>query len=304
MQDEPYEEEKPKRGLDDEPIYGVPMDDYQGPRRRRRWPFVLVVGCLGLCCLCCVLPIAAVAVGAATLSSIMESATVTATQTFDVPEGEPVTLIVDNPVGDITVRQGASDQVEVTYTKKVYGLSQSSAERRLDDLQLSITQPEDSTIRVVAENVDKIDELSEVLSIGSQIRLTITVPEHVVLDISTNVSDITVEDVRADTLHLETNTGDITFDGSLTGAGDQRPSRIVTNVGEITVSLPRDAAVVLSARTDVGDVTVSDLFDRVERTNSPRDDVSDEWIGTLGPEGDRPTLDVETNTGEIRIVTR
>ena len=60
----------------------------------------------------------------------------------------------------------------------------------------------------------------------------------------------------------------------------------------------------LSARTDVGDVTVSDLFDRVERTNSPRDDVSDEWIGTLGPEGARPTLDVETNTGEIRIVTR
>ena len=56
----------------------------------------------------------------------MESATVTATQTFDVPEGEPVTLVVDNPVGDITIRQGASDQVEVTYTKKVYGLSQAA----------------------------------------------------------------------------------------------------------------------------------------------------------------------------------
>jgi len=303
MQDESYEQEKPKRSLEDEPYYGTPMDDYAAPRRRRRWPLLVVLGCLGLCFVCCVGPICVVAIGGAAIASFVDTATVTASQTFDVPDSGPVTLTIDNPVGDITIQQGASDRVVVTYTKKVHGLSQSSANRRLDDLQLSITQPQDDTIHIVAENVNEIDQLSEILSIGGQIQLTITVPERVALDVTTNVSDITVERVQANRLDLKTNTGDIVFDGSLTGEGDQQPNRITTNVGSITVRLPRDASVALSARTDVGKVSVSDRFDRVRQADSARSGVSDRWSGTLGSDGDRPTLDLQTNTGDITVET-
>jgi DUF4097 and DUF4098 domain-containing protein YvlB len=305
MQDDLYEQEKPKRGLEDDAYYGTPMEaDYQGPRRRRRWPLWIVLGCMGLCFLCCIAPICAVAMGGAALASVMKTASVTTSQTFAVPEGEPVTLFVDNPVGDITIRQGASDEVEVTYTKKAYGLSQSSADRNLNDLQLSITQPQDDTIRIVAENANDLEQLSELLSIGNQIQLTITVPERVLLDISTNVSDITVEDVQAESLRLETNTGEIRFDGSLTGASGQRANRIATNVGSITVRLPQDAAVALSARSDVGNVSVSDRFDRYNPTDTSGSGPSEQWTGTLGQDGDRPALDLQTNTGDIKVEVR
>jgi DUF4097 and DUF4098 domain-containing protein YvlB len=305
MQDDQYDQDKPKRGIDDEPYYGTPVDaDYQGPRRRRRWPLVLVLGCMGLCFLCCIAPICVVAAGGAALASVMNTATVTVTHTYDVPEGEPITLIVDNPVGDVTIRQGAGDKVDITATKKVYGLSDTSAHRKLDDLQLAITQPQDDTIRMEAENVNEIDHFSEFLSIGGQIRLVITVPERVVLDVKTSVSDITIENVQAEALILETSTGDIHFEGSLTGQSNERPNRMSTNVGSIAVRLPQDAAVALSARSDVGKVSVSDRFDRYNPTDTASTGPNERWNGTLGQDGDRVTLDLQTNAGDITVEVR
>jgi len=305
MQDDAYEQDKPKRGIDDEIYYGTPVDaDYQGPRRRRRWPLILVLGCMGLCFLCCIAPICAVVAGGAALASVMNTATVTVTHTFDVPEGETITLVVDNPVGDITIRRGASDKVDITATKKVYGLSDTSAHRKLDDLQLAITQPQDDTIRIESENVNEIDHFSEFLSIGGQIRLVITVPERVVLDITTSVSDITVEDVQAEALELKTSTGNIRFEGSLTGEPDGRSNRIATNIGSITVRLPRDAAVALSARSDVGKVSVSDLFNRYVPTDTASTGPNERWTGTLGQDSDQVALDLQTNTGDITVEVR
>jgi hypothetical protein len=122
--------------------------------------------------------------------------------------------------------------------------------------------------------------------------------------LTNNVGNITINDVRARALDIQSNTGSVIFDGRL-GADPSAIFSVETNTGTITISLPADVNVELDADSDVGNVTVSDSFDHTADVNEVRTGVGETWTGTLGDSVESlPTLRLHTNTGTIDVRTR
>jgi hypothetical protein len=309
-----FDLEKPKRDQEEE-ISGAPDEEFSGapvgdkPRKRSPrsrsslWPLYVAIGCVGMCCLCCVLPwciLGATGVGVAAVLSNSE-ATETDTQRFTVDPDYPVQLTVDNTVGAIRVQRGnTADEVTVTYTKKAYGLTKSRADKELDKVTVDIQQPDDDTIMVTVNSDRSKDSL---WNLANKVEITVTVPEDVSLALTNNMGDITINDVHARALDIQSNTGSIIYEGSL-GSDPAATFNIETNTGEITVILPADVNVSLDADSDVGNITVSDAFDHMADVNEVRTGVGETWTGTLGESAESvPTLRLHTNTGSINVHT-
>jgi hypothetical protein len=309
-----FDLEKPKRDQEEE-ISGAPDEGFSGapvgdmPRKRRPktrsslWPLYVAIGCLGMCCLCCVLPWCILGATGAGLAAVLSNseAIETDTQRFTVDPDYPVQLTVDNTVGAIRVRRGDNaEEVTVTYTKKAYGLTKSRADKELDKVTVDIQQPDDDTITVTV-NSDRTED--NFWAFANKVEITVTVPEDVFLTLTNNVGDITINDVHARALDLQSNTGSVTFEGSL-GADPTAIFNVETNTGEITVILPADVNVSLDADSDVGNIVVSNAFDRMTDVDENETGVGETWTGTLGESAeDLPTLRLHTNTGSINVHT-
>ncbi len=134
--------------------------------------------------------------------------------------------------------------------------------------------------------------------------MTITIPEEAAISVNSATGSITVADVSVHALDLHTNTGSITFDGSL-APGITSQMELQTNTGSISVVLPADTTVSLSAETNTGSVDVSDSFDRMTDVSESQDGAGGAWTGTLGDStADSPMLRLFTNTGSIDVVAR
>lgn len=322
--------EKPKRDMPGDPPYiitGVPdpdiaydygadaIGDYDLPRKRKhedraprgngcsRCSIWLLIGCLTLGCLCCILPFClfiTVAGGMAAIASNSE-ATITDTQTLEVEAGRPVTLTVDNPVGSVVIEPGASGVVAVETKRRAFGWNQDRAQRELQNIAVSVTQPETNDIRVeVTTNRDE----NTIWSNANNVEMTIRVPERVSLTIKNNLGSITVRDVPVDALDLHTTLGSIVFEGTLSG-DSAGPYQIETSTGSIIARLPANVYAAIDARADVGSVTVGGGFALMTDVTERSDAGENSWTGTLGGgDGDPPTLTLRSNTGAITIETR
>lgn len=322
--------EKPKRDMPGDPpdiITGVPdpditydygadeVGDFDLPRKRKheeraprgsgcsRCSIWLLIGCTTLCCLCCILPfcmVVTVAGGMAAIASNSE-ATVTDTQTVDIETGLPVTLAVDNLVGSVVIEPGASGAVEIETTRRAFGWNQDRAQRELENIAVSVTQPETNVIRVeVTTNRDE----NTIWSNANNVDMTIRVPESVSLTIKNNLGSITVRDVPVDALDLHTTLGSIVFEGTLSG-DSASAYQIETSTGSIIARLPASVYAAIDARADVGSVNVADGFTLMTDVTERSDASENSWIGTLGRgEGDPPTLTLRSNTGAITVETR
>ena len=297
--------EKPKREQPEEEVfYGVPDEEAPAPRRRSsRWPLYIVIGCLLSCFTCCVLPVCGLAVAGVGLAALLENSEVTETKTETVrlETDDPITLTVDNRVGDILIEPGTNDEVVVEYTKRAHGLTKSSAQDELDNILVDI---DDSVADQVKIAVTMDSEKDTFFAFSNEVDLTIRVPESLYLDIKNNVGKVTIQGVTARSVQVKNNTGDIEFDGEL-GTSPTADYSFETNVGSITLFLPDNTYFAVSAETDVGDVTVSDNFDEVNRDDDGSGEVGDRWAGMLGNGNeDPPTLTLIVNVGDITISTR
>lgn len=294
-------------GVPDENLYGAPVGDISRKSKPRstssRWPWYVLFGCMGMCCLCCALPciiLSATSVGGAVLLSNSE-AVETATQRLTVDPEVPVQLTVENTVGAIRVQRGdAADEVSVTYTKKAYNLSKGRASKELEKVTVDIQQPaEDANTITVTVDTDQNED--SFWDFANKVEITITVPEDVFLALTNNMGNITINDVRAHGLDVQSNTGSIIFEGSLSPDAEAAFD-IETNTGELTIVLPADVNVQLDADSDVGNITVSEAFDHRADVDESRTGVGETWTGTLGQgTGAPPTLRLHTNTGTISV---
>jgi hypothetical protein len=313
--------DRPTGGLEPEAeeIRGVPDSEviYTTPEPRKakrgqsswaRWPLYMVMGCVGLCAVCCVFPFCLLFASGLGLAAILSNseATQTATETVALDTENPITLYVDATLGSIHVRPGSGDQaVVVTYTKKAYGLTKSRALKELDNIAITITPPDPNTSPdVVRIEVDTNKVEDSFWSLANHVELEITVPEDLHIQIDQNVGSIDIEGVTARSLNVHSNTGSITFDGDI-GVNSTETFLIETNTGSITVRLPANVDARLEAQTDTGSVSVSGGFDRLSDVSDTRTGAGARWSGLLGEGSEEPPiLQLTTNTGSIDVGTR
>ncbi len=275
----------------------------KAPSKPVRWPLYAAIGCLVLPCLCCAAFLCGTVALGASLAAVLNNAKATAsgTETVTVDGSAVITLDVTNRVGSITIKAGTSDEVRVEYTKTGYGLTKSAAQKELDNMTVSVEQPEDNHV-VVDATVDR--EKDTFFSLADNVDLTITVPPDVRITVQHNVGEVKISGVTAYQLDITDNTGSITFDGAL-AEQEGATFRLHTNVGEIKVTLPNDTYAALKAQTNVGSIDVASGFSISDQSGS-NTGPGQTWNGTLGSNSEiaAPPLEVGVNTGGITINAR
>ncbi len=298
--------EKPKRGEQEpSPLPAGPRKSKRAPRKRSGCTCLvyLLLGCLAMCCLCCILPFCAtVGLGGGIIAAFDHNkVTLTESHTFTVPADQVITIDVSNNMGDITLEHGSQeDEVVIQAVKTGYGLTKGAAQDRLDHVTVNTTQPDDTTVKIEIQN----DQKDSGIKLGtSSVKLTISVPEKVNLIVNTGTGSIRISGLKVQSLDLESTLGLIEFRGAL----PTDPAALLdvrTMTGEIRMHLPRVVRVQIDAETSVGDVTVSPTFAKVDQTSGTTnpDSAGHTWIGTLGEgSGTYPTLKLRTKLGEIVV---
>lgn len=298
MDSERYEAEmlepEPKPKRKNEEYYLEPE-----PPRRRRWPWFLLGGCVMLCCLCFVLPLSVLSIGGAVFSAVIEGSEVTerGTEQIDV-SGDTLAFVVDNEVGDVSIETGESGVITVDFVKRAYGISRGEARSRLDEVTVQLEESGEGEVRLSVDRPGARFSLARVDSVD----LTVTVPADMVYDLSVNgdVGALRVaSDVQVSHVDAEIDVGDIDFGGTFTE--DVTDSRLRTDVGEISVSVPEDVFLRVEANTDVGAIAVDQSVSASDVDR--QDDVTNErWRGTFGEgSGTPPLLEITISVGDIRI---
>jgi hypothetical protein len=244
--------EKPKRDF---------ADNAPAPRRaRRRWPWFLLGGCCLGCCLCVTVPTLLVGAGGAILASVLDAtSSQTFSQTLDVDPGRVVSLVVDNPSGEVTIKHGQSDQIIVEYKKRAYALSKRAAENALDDATVKVDQSGD-TVTITTDN-----QSSSVWAFTASVDLAITVPPQTLVDVTNDAGEIKVI-LPAQAyimLDAETDTGGIDVVGLVSTAKEER-SRVVGATWQGTIGEGEGTPPLYKLRVNAGNIRVE-----AERPGAP-----------------------------------
>lgn len=175
-------------------------------------------------------------------------------------------LIVDVPLGDVTVQYADVDELQIRAKFTVWGSSPEDAQARLDKTRLHVDR-QDTAIVVGHSNPD-IKVVGVVVTRDTSVDYELTVPHGVHLRISAKAGDISVSGAPRGRWELETRLGDISLavgdepDMSLqaeTSLGDVR----VELGGTVTADVRRFAGTygsgqaAVQARTRLGDITIS-----------------------------------------------
>lgn len=246
-------------------------------RNRNVWIIVAVVGvvlcfCVVMATIIAVLSARAVRTAVEDLPNLDLSSYAqreVGTQSF--VAGEAPSLRIDNFAGEITVRAGDGDTIEVTATKRARRASE------LDRIEVEMTQ-EGSQVVVKTRKLANLN--------NGVVQLEATVPANTRLDlvtgagttnvrgidgdirVSTGAGQVTLSDVAGDIeahtgaglmevsgasgrVEMGTGAGAIHFQGELQGA-----CRFTTGAGEIRLELPADLNMKVDLTSQLGNVNV------------------------------------------------
>jgi DUF4097 and DUF4098 domain-containing protein YvlB len=116
------------------------------------------------------------------------------------------------------------------------------------------------------------------------------------LKATTDFGGIKIENAQSVTLDVKTKSGSVEFSGSL-GEG---PHKVVSEFGEVDLTLPADSALTVDLKTGFGNIE-SDLPITVTLTGSSNPREPDQIVGSIN--GGGAQLTVQTNNGNITIHT-
>jgi hypothetical protein len=293
-----------------EPPFSRPLPERPPERRSGNaigWLIGAVVGALLLFGLFALL-IASVAgwflVGGATTRF-----TDTTTKTFTV--AAPVTLTIQNPAGNVTIRQGSGDRVSIQVTKVVRTLNQSVATRELGRLVVNTTQ-DGNSIQVQSNySTSFFDGVRSTRSVD----LVVTTPQQTSVTVRLSAGNATVTDLHG-TMALQVNAGNLTVSGTQvadnsllrTDAGNVTASVAMTpratlsvqvNAGNAALTIPADTPARLDAHVNVGSISMTGWSIPVTHPSPPGAAAS----GDLGTDA-TGQLKVQVNVGAITLRAR
>jgi hypothetical protein len=230
----------------------------------------------------------------------------TTTHTFTV--ASPVTLSIQNPAGNVTIRQGSANQVSVQVTKVVRTLNQSVATRELKQMVVNTTQ-NGNTIQVQSTYATSFfDGVRSTRSVD----LLVTTPQQTAVTLRLNAGNATVSDLNGK-MDLQLNAGNLTVSGAQvtdssslrTDAGNITASLSMTpaatlsvqvNAGNAALTLPSDTPAHLDARVNVGSISVTGWSIPVTHPTPPSAAAS----GDLGAAA-TGQLQIQVNVGAITL---
>lgn len=286
---------EPERKRKNEEYYLEP----EPPRRRRRWPWFVLGGCVVLCCLCFVVPLAFLSVGGAVFSAVVEGSEVTERGTEQIEvTGDALAFTVQNDVGDVTIETGEEGVIAIDYVKRAYGISRGEARDRLNDVVVRLEETAEGEVSLTVERPSSRFSLVRIDSVD----LVITVPPDTVYDMVANVDVGSLRignGVQVSHVDAQVDVGSIALRNTL--SDDLTDSRLRVDVGEVTVDLPEGAYLRVEGSTDVGDISVDPALD-ASGADHQQEVTNERWTGTFGSgEGTAPLLEITIDVGDIRI---
>lgn len=266
----------------------------QMQKRRRRGP----LGCLIAVLVIVVLLVALVGGAVGLLFSGLGIATTTETHTY-AANGTP-TLDINDDVGTIRVHSGSGNSVIVQATKHT-----NSVWGNPNDVQVNI-QPNGNTITVNASvhsgtgffSLERVDlditaPSSDVLQLDTHTGTIEVTGISGRMSLMTNTGSITADDdMLAPSSTLHTDTGSVTFTGSIdTSSGSYL---FETNTGSVDVTLPADSSFHLNASSSTGSIN-NDFSVNVQLSGAS--------ASANGDVGSSPqaTVSLHTDTGSINL---
>ncbi len=311
-------------------------DEHDRPRRRRgRWS-CLFIGCLGGILLIVLLGVASVVMVANNvplpgpvggIGGGGNSQTYTLQNSQSLPLSTIKQIQVHNQVGDVSIMVDPTATTPmVTTVKKVKAANSDGARKEFG--RISVQAQADSSTDVLEVNVLLPDTNGGLLNNGSDaVDVTITLPSAVngntgtllTLNVDTSVGNILVSGLNgilmvkdsfgnvtvhqamlADGSHLETGTGNVTFDGTLdttSSANTQPRYKIQAEKGNLDITLPATTNVILDANVNVGNINSAFAINVTNTDGSPS------YYGPLIP-GTAPSsavLVLDVSSGNINL---
>jgi hypothetical protein len=232
----------------------------------------------------------------------------TDTTTMPFTVAAPVTLTIQNPAGNVTIRQGNANQVMVQVTKVVRTLNQSVARRELGRMAVSTTQ-NGNTIQV---QTTYATSFFDGVRSSRSVDLLVTTPQQTAVTLRLNAGTATVSDLHS-TMDLQLNAGNLTLSGvqvfgisslhtdagNITASVSMAPAanlNVQVNAGNASLLLPAATPVHLDARVNVGSIGVTGWSIPVTHP-SPVGAAANGDLGA-GATGD---LQVQVNVGSIML---
>jgi hypothetical protein len=233
----------------------------------------------------------------------------TTTKTFTVTA--PVTLTIQNPAGNVTIRRGSGEQVSVQVTKVVRTLNQSVATRELNQMVVDTTQ-NGATIQV---QTNYATSFFDGVRSSRSVDLVVTTPQETAVTLRLNAGNATISDLHGK-MDLQLNAGNLTVSGAqVTGSSSLHTDAgnitadlsmspatalsVQVNAGNASLTLPSNTPAHLDARVNLGSINVTGWSIPVSHPTPPSAAAS----GDLGgdPTGD---LQVQVNVGAVTVSAR
>jgi Putative adhesin len=233
----------------------------------------------------------------------------TTSKTFTVPT--PVTLTIQNPAGNVTIRQGNASQVTVQVTKVVRTLNQNVATRELNQMIVDTTQ-NGATIQV---QTNYATSFFDGVRSSRSVDLLVTTPQQTAVTLRLNAGNATVSDLQGK-LDLQLNAGNLTVSGAqvtdssslradagnITASLSMTPKAALSvqvNAGNTSLTLPANTPAHLDARVNVGSISVTGWSIPVTHSTPPGAAASGD-LGTNAT-GD---LQIQVNVGAVTLRAR
>ena len=311
-------------------------DEHDRPRRRRGPWSCLFIGCLGAILLIVLVAVASVVMVANNVplpGPVRGIGGGGNSQTYTLQNSQPLPLSnikqiqVHNQVGDVSIMvDPTATAPTVTTVKKVKAASSDDARKEFG--RISVQAQADSSTDVLEVNVLLPDTNGGLLSNGSDaVDVTVRLPSAVnantgtllTLNVDTSVGNILVSGLNgilmvkdsfgnvtmhqamlADGSHLETGTGNVTFDGTLdttSSANTQPRYKIQAEKGNVDVTLPATTNVTLDANVNVGNINSAFAINVTSTDGSPS------YYGPLIPSTTPPSavLVLDVSSGNINL---
>ncbi len=235
--------------------------------------------------------------------------TETTTKTFTV--AAPVTLTIQNPAGNVTIRQRIGNQVRVEVTKVVRTLNQSVATRELNQMVVDTTQ-NGNTIQV---QTNYATSFFDGVRSSRSVDLVVTTPQQTAVTLRLNAGNASLSDLNGK-MDLQLNAGNLTVSGAqLTGSSSLRTDagnitanlsmtqaatlNVHVNAGNASLTLPSNTPAHLDARVNVGSISVTGWSIPVSHPTPPSAAAS----GDLGADA-TGNLQIQVNVGSVTLSAR
>jgi DUF4097 and DUF4098 domain-containing protein YvlB len=216
----------------------------------------------------------------------------------------PANLTVENSFGNISVKVGTDDQVNVSAEKTAWGTNDADAQAALKDLTVVIKQDGDS-IKVSVQQPADVDMLHIGPGMGS-VKFTISVPKQTAATLHSANGDVALNGT-AGSADLQSNFGNVSITdvtGDVLGKSNNGKVAGRKLISEGTITLSSDFGAVTLDDTTGADVSTSSSNGKIDLNHVKASGLlkADSQFGSVHvADSQAKVMELESNNGALRL---